>query len=711
MTSESKGVLTGLVVVERAGRLATAACASLLANLGARVLRIESKEEQTLVPRLPFPEQLLRTGTKERVHLEGNPTEREGQWRHLLARADVLIFDPRADDEDGAFFQSVVRDPPQNTVVCAISPVGLSGEGLPIDASDAFVQAVSGLMALTGKQGGRPELVKVPVAELSAAVLATTAILSGLRARDRDGAGQVIDLSLFEVLKDQIRTSLPQILDGKPRGHRMGCRSPIGSPWNVYQAKDGWVLICALSNARWHGILDIIGRSDLKSDMRYSSAHLRLERADEVDQIVQEWVRERTIEEAVTIFSAGDIPVGPAFSISQVLSDETLRKTGTVRSVNGCFAPGPAWHLSRTPMRLSTKLTVVDKTIPGNLPVINKRAQKQLKQKAPLDGVRVVELTTYTAGALAGLVLRCLGAEVIKIEMPKGEECRTWQPQFGGVSGYFVNYNAGKRSVTLDLREAEAQEHLNGLIASADIVLHNLRPGSMERLGFGAEEVTTRYPRIVYGVISGFGVRGPALAAFDTIMQARLGLTALVGDGSEPLRMGFSVADQLSGHFMAAGILSALAERERSGRGQIVSVAMIDAVAWLTQIAWDNNKPGIAPTTQLETSDGWVVANASAEVVTRTLGNSLSKKSLSRTDLVAILAAQGIKAVPVLEADEVLEQPLMRARGSLYSLQTYDGGTAPTLAMPLGLTSTPPLRPQRMHRLGEDNTSLLRTYP
>ncbi|MBI4190986.1 MAG: CoA transferase [Betaproteobacteria bacterium] len=710
--SEAPSALAGLVVVERAGRIATAACASLLAALGARVLRVEAPDEERRLTQASYPEQLLRAGGKERIQLTHDGIERERAWRRLHAAADVLIFDPpHPESADHAFLQSLVAKGARDKVICAISPAGLQGSALPVDAGDPLVQAVSGVMAVTGHDGGRPEFVRVPVSEMSAAVLATTAILAALRVRDRHGVGQLIDLSLIEVMADQLRTHLPKVMSGQPRGFRLGCRSPIASPWNVYRARDGWVLVCSASDSQWQGMLDVIGRADLKQEPRFADVTSRCAHTDEVDALMQAWAEKHGIEQVVTAISACEAPVGPALSIPQAVADSLLQDLGTVRTEHSGarstqFVAGSALHLSRTPMRFASMPTAVTNAIPRDLPAGAERTRTRSEPGAPLQGVRVIELSRYAAGPLTGVVLASLGAEVIKIESPRGEDCRGWMPQFGGLSGYFVNYNSGKRSVTLDLRQTEGRKRLRGLIADADVLLQNLRPGVMERIGFGPGEVTAQHPGIVYGSISGFGLAGPKLAALDTVIQGRLGLTALVGDGRVPLRMGFSIADQLAGHFAAAGIVAALAERERSGRGQVVDVAMADAIAWLTQLAWPDGKPAIGPTSQWEARDGWVVADTGRDAVLRALRSDATKEML-RAELVLALAGHGIRAAPVLEADEVLTQPLIETRASLYQIKAGGDAMAPVLAVPLGLTLTPVLRPHRMHLLGEDNAQLL----
>jgi crotonobetainyl-CoA:carnitine CoA-transferase CaiB-like acyl-CoA transferase len=164
--------------------------------------------------------------------------------------------------------------------------------------------------------------------------------------------------------------------------------------------------------------------------------------------------------------------------------------------------------------------------------------------------------------------------------------------------------------------------------------------------------------------------------------------------------MGFSIADQLSGHFAALGIIAAVLERDRTGCGQVLGVAMVDAIAWLTQLAWQVELP--RKVQLIQAMDGWVAASGPEETVNAAL-DGIKRSSLSRTALVERFHILGIPANAVLDAHEALDQPIVRSRRSLYELGTPSDGIVQTLGVPIGLTRTPPLRPKRMHALGEDN--------
>jgi crotonobetainyl-CoA:carnitine CoA-transferase CaiB-like acyl-CoA transferase len=246
------------------------------------------------------------------------------------------------------------------------------------------------------------------------------------------------------------------------------------------------------------------------------------------------------------------------------------------------------------------------------------------------------------------------------------------------------------------------------LLVTSDVVLQNFKGGSLERLGLGAEAVTRNFPRLVYCAISGYGDDGPQFPALDTVIQAKAGLTSLIGNGEQPLRVGVSVADFLSGNFAAFGILAALEERRRSGRGQIVDISMYDAAAWLTQLAWPDGRSAIGPWTVIEGSDGWVAADATL-VQARAALAAVEHRDLSTDALASRLQRAVISGARVLELDEVVNQRAHRARQTLYRAPTAEGEGIPILSLPFGLQATPPLRSVHVAALGADNGILART--
>lgn len=214
---------------------------------------------------------------------------------------------------------------------------------------------------------------------------------------------------------------------------------------------------------------------------------------------------------------------------------------------------------------------------------MNREKQKSIKESAKaLEGIRIIDLTRVLAGPYCSMLLADMGADVIKIERPKiGDDSRAFAPMVGGESGYYMNLNRNKRSITLDLKKDSGKEIFRRLIKDADIVLENYRPGTMEALGFGYETLKQINPRLVYGCISGFGHYGPYRdrAGYDIIGQAVGGLMSTTGwpDGP-PTRTGTAMADVLAGLSLTVGVLTALYSAKDTGVGQKVDVALVDSV-------------------------------------------------------------------------------------------------------------------------------------
>jgi crotonobetainyl-CoA:carnitine CoA-transferase CaiB-like acyl-CoA transferase len=248
-----------------------------------------------------------------------------------------------------------------------------------------------------------------------------------------------------------------------------------------------------------------------------------------------------------------------------------------------------------------------------------------------LSGLRVLDLTRFVSGSQATMLLAAMGADVIKIEVPPGDPYR-WQgtERVGGESALFLALNAGKRSVAIDFRTPAGRQALEPVLASADMLMENSRPGSLARHGLDWESVHARYPRLVYGSISGYGDVGPdaGRGGFDLILQAESGLMSVTGTkGSGPVKVGAPVLDVGAGLSCALGMLAACIERQRTGTGRLVSSSLLEfALATLGTVAASvmisgevpgllgTHSPTFAPYGGFRTADGWLVlAGAGSE--------------------------------------------------------------------------------------------------
>jgi crotonobetainyl-CoA:carnitine CoA-transferase CaiB-like acyl-CoA transferase len=288
---------------------------------------------------------------------------------------------------------------------------------------------------------------------------------------------------------------------------------------------------------------------------------------------------------------------------------------------------------------------------------------------APLEGVRVVDLSRVLAGPYCTMMLADLGADVVKIERPgEGDETRSWGPPYaGGEAAYFLAVNRGKRSVAVDLKQREGRELVLDLCARADVVVENFRPGTAERLGLDAASVHARNPRAVYCSITGFGRRASReRAGYDFVVQAESGLMAITGDeDGAPAKAGVAVVDVATGLHAALAIVAAL----HSGRGERIEVSLLDsALSVLVNVAqnalvtaeeparYGNAHPSIVPYQPFRTADGWLAVAAANDGLFVRLCDALGMPELAADERFSTNAARvrnRAELVPVLEREFV----------------------------------------------------------
>jgi CoA:oxalate CoA-transferase len=263
----------------------------------------------------------------------------------------------------------------------------------------------------------------------------------------------------------------------------------------------------------------------------------------------------------------------------------------------------------------------------------------------PFGGLMVLDLTRVLAGPFCTMMLAELGARVIKVEEPPGgDDSRQFEPFYEGQSAYFASLNRGKESIALDLKNDIDRAVFWQLIRRADVVVENFRPGTLERLGFGYDKLRAANPRLIYAAVSGFGQTGPwsRKPAYDVIVQALSGMMSVTGQpGNPPTKAGTSIGDITGGLFLLSGIAAALYQREKTGLGDAVDVAMLDGQIAILESAvmrfaatghvpgpMGNSHPSIAPFEPYETADRPVVIAAGNDVLFASLCHALGKAQL-----------------------------------------------------------------------------------
>ena len=385
----------------------------------------------------------------------------------------------------------------------------------------------------------------------------------------------------------------------------------------------------------------------------------------------------------------------------------------------------------------------------------------------PLAGIRVVELAHIMAGPVCGLMLADMGADVVKVErLPKGDGTRGFvPPELDGESAAFMMLNRGKRGIALDLRSPEGVDVVHRLAEEADVLVENFRVGTMERIGLGWETLAEANPRLVYCQITGFGRTGPLSekGGFDLIAQGYSGLMSITGEGPgrAPVKVGAPVTDITAGILAAFGVVSALFERERTGRGKLVDTSLFEAgithTYWQSAIALAaGSSPGpmgsahplAAPYQAFQTSDGWINVGASNEATWGRLVRAVERPELAddprfetnadrmghldalveelsavfreRTtdEWLATLAEAGVPAGPVASIGEMLGHPQTEAREMVVDVEHSAVGPVRSLGRPVKLWGAEGARSARRAgtagvsdrgapRLGEHTVELL----
>ena len=373
----------------------------------------------------------------------------------------------------------------------------------------------------------------------------------------------------------------------------------------------------------------------------------------------------------------------------------------------------------------------------------------------PLDDLFVVDLSRILSGPVCTMLLADMGAEVIKIEPPPlGDDSRQWGPPFiGGISTYFLSINRNKRSVGLNLKTEDGSRVLWKLIERADVVIENFRPGVLEKLGFGYHAISKVNERAVYCSISGFGQTGPYSdrPGYDVIAQGESGMMDLTGypDGP-PAKLGASLADVVAGLYAFQGVLLALLARQKTGKGQLVDVSLLDSmVSTLTYQALiylttgrspqrlGTRHPSIVPYECFKTQDGFVniaVTNQKQwlnfcqvlgfreiagdprfETMEARLANYDTLKpmidralsAMTRTEVMARMSDVGIPAGPINTVGEILEDPQIHAREMVVALTHPEYGPLRLLGIPIKLSDTPGTVEMAPPRFGEHNREVL----
>lgn len=378
-----------------------------------------------------------------------------------------------------------------------------------------------------------------------------------------------------------------------------------------------------------------------------------------------------------------------------------------------------------------------------------------MKRDGPLTGIQVLDLSRVLAGPFCTMILGDLGADVIKVEVPgQGDETRGWGPPYAGEeSAYYLSVNRNKRSMVLNLKTEQGQAILRDLVRKSDILVENFKVGTLARFGLSPERLLEINPRLIAAQISGFGQNGPHShkAGYDYMIQALSGLMSITGSQeSGPIKVGVAIVDVLTGLFTAAGILAALQERSRSGKGQILDVALFDAsIASLVNVAGNylvsgkvpqlagNAHPNIAPYQLFQTRDQPIIIAVGNDAQFRRLAGCLgypglaedprfarnSARVVNREALTQILETiltrhsssywisrfenLNLPSAPIQTLDQVFSGSQVKQRKLLVEMEHPTAGKVSLVGSPLNFSRTPVSYRNRPPLLGEHTKEIL----
>ncbi len=375
---------------------------------------------------------------------------------------------------------------------------------------------------------------------------------------------------------------------------------------------------------------------------------------------------------------------------------------------------------------------------------------------AALEDVRVLDMTQIMAGPFCAMLLADLGAEVIKIENPRGgdDSRRMAPPYYNGESAAFLAVNRNKYGLALDIRTERGKELLWKLIDSADVLIENFRPGTMDRLGFGYEQVHARNPRLVYCSISGFGHTGPysERGGFDLVAQAMSGVLSVTGSPEEPAKVGVPISDLNAGLFASHAILAALLARARTGEGQYIDTSLFEAA--LAYTIWESNEYRAsgqppqrlgtahrlsAPYQVFATADGWLAIGAANQRNWERLARAIDRpdlladpsfadnaqrmanlpalvetltatlKTRPTQEWLTLLDQAEVPAGPVLTLDQVYAHPQTRARNMEIEIDHPIAGRVHAIGFPVKYSATPPRIYRPAPVLGQHSFQILQS--
>jgi crotonobetainyl-CoA:carnitine CoA-transferase CaiB-like acyl-CoA transferase len=784
--------LTGIRIVELAESVAGEYCGKLLADFGAEVIKIERPDSgsptRTMAPIVGPPHTgggpersalfaYLNTN-KRSVELDVNSADGLEKLHEIIATAEAVVDDhlPSWAAAVGVSADEVARRHPA-VVFCSITPYGALA---PADFQNAksinvFHSSGWGYHTPSHADPAKPPL-KGPghfLADYEAGLDAALCVASSLVSHLRTGRGQFVDVSQHAVLASRADCVVGRFIAGDVAPNNSRDDYDQQGPASFFACADGFVYLYMTSGNHWSGIKKLMGQPEWLNafDDDWLEFSVTPEKVATFQNGFADWVRGLSKDAAAEAAQLLGVPLVPVKSAADLKNSPQYRHRGffsdVTHSVLGTASyPGVPYLLSASPARITSAAPILGQHTaeilanldsPRAVPTVQSPQTKQPTQSrgGPLDGVRVVELTKVWAGPYAGKLLAFLGAEVIKVESSGNpDEMRAYGGTDINHAPYFLSINPEVLSVELDIKSPTGSDRLHDLIGQSDIVVNNLRPGAMERLGLGYQQLRSIKPDIISVSIKMWGNDGPLgyQTGYAPCFAALAGIAALVGypDGP-PLGTSMRYGDSTVGAAAAFAAVAALLHRDLTGEGQFVDVSAVETLSSMIgdrlleqdltgkQLVPEGNRhPDMSPHGCYPCLGGDWISIAVAEDVqwrqlcavvdagaladdTRyaTVGERLENTDLLDRDLAGFtsshdadqlaqqLRAVGVSAGKSATSLDVISDPLLWDREFYRFVSDHREGQRPILGAPWRMTDAPAQITRGAPDLGEHNDYVL----
>jgi crotonobetainyl-CoA:carnitine CoA-transferase CaiB-like acyl-CoA transferase len=688
----------------------------LLADLGADVVKVEppgGSTARTALPTVggvsvPFA---LHNANKRSIVLDPADDADRARFVDLAGAADIVV--DSGTPGQGALFGAscaALAERFGHLVAVSVTDFGTQGPHASWRATDPVLYAMSTELSRSGPTTGTPVLPPDGIASATAAVQAAWAVLVAYYNRLRCGRGDYIDFSRFEAVLQALDPpfgSVGQAAAGQKAADVWRGRPKNQDVYPIFACKDGYVRICVLSPRQWHGIRAWLGEPEQFQDPKYDTLGARFTAAQEIGVLIAELFARETMNDLIAVGQSHGVPIAAVLSPAEVLASDHFRSVGALTDV--ALAPGVhvavpvgSFVVNGQHAGLRTPAPPAGSAEPqwqAAMPVSTPAPPAAVGHR-PFEGLRILDFGIIVAGGELGRLFADMGAEVIKVESavyPDGlRQSRPGQP----MSESFALTHRNEYGLGLDLRDRRGADIFGRLVAGADVVFANFKPGTLAALGFSYEALRSRNPGIILAESSAFGDSGPwsSRMGYGPLVRAATGVTRLwtSGDVAETARPGFYDAitifpDHVVARITAIAALAALIRRDRAGVGAHVHISQAEAAVnqldtrYVTEAARKSNlvvreDEQVHDVYPCAGDDEWCVISIRTDRDRATLATVMGcgglpsqrtalratvsawTRTLDKGTVAELLQAAGLPAGPMNRANDVLDDPQVRLR-------------------------------------------------